>query len=78
MKGLRVSVDEKKQTITVEMPITVPPTPSKTGNTLLVATTRGAAETDVVVNGQPLYLNLNAYVYPGPKPGKGGKGKQEE
>lgn len=64
MKGLKVSVDEKKQTVTIEMPLINPPEPSKTGRTLLVATTRGAVESEVAVNGQPLQINLNAYIYP--------------
>lgn len=37
------------------------------GKTLVVASTRGNKETDVKVNGQPVILGINAYIYAEPK-----------
>lgn len=53
----------EKKTLTIVLPLNTPPEPSKSGNTLLVASTRGAAQTDVEVNGQTLQVNCNAYIY---------------
>lgn len=39
-----------------------PPEVSKSGKTLLVATTHGSMTTKVQVNGKPLIVNLSAYV----------------
>ena len=40
------------------------PTPSATGKTLVVASSRGNKETTALVNGQPVYIGFNAYIYP--------------
>lgn len=37
--------------------------PSKSGKTLTVAGTGGFQETDLEVNGKPVYVNLNAYIH---------------
>ena len=36
------------------------PTPSASGKTLVVASTRGNKETDVVIDGKPVITGLNA------------------
>ncbi len=38
------------------------PHPSRTGKTLIVASTHGNVKTDALVNGQPLTVSVNAYV----------------
>ncbi|ABB23416.1 MAG: hypothetical protein A3K90_02855 [Pelodictyon luteolum] len=38
------------------------PTPSSSGKTLVVASTRGNAVTEVKVDGKPLTIGLNAYI----------------
>ncbi|HXY55469.1 MAG TPA: hypothetical protein VEM40_12445 [Nitrospirota bacterium] len=38
------------------------PTPSASGKTMVVASTRGNKETDVMINGKPLIIGLNAYI----------------
>jgi hypothetical protein len=38
------------------------PAPSVSGKTLVVASTRGNAATDVLVDGKPLTIGLNAYI----------------
>jgi hypothetical protein len=48
-----------------ELVIRIPmkePRPSSSGKTLIVATTGGNLKTDVEVNGQPVYIGLNAYI----------------
>jgi hypothetical protein len=39
------------------------PTPSASGKTLVVASTRGNQKTSVQIDGKDLYLGVNAYVY---------------
>ena len=38
------------------------PTPSASGKTLVVASTRGNAVTEVLVDGKPVTIGLNAYI----------------
>ena len=40
------------------------PTPSASGKTLVVATTRGNVVTSAQVNGKPVTIGLNAYIKP--------------
>jgi len=40
------------------------PTPSSSGKTLVVASTRGNVVTDAQVEGKPLVVGLNAYIKP--------------
>jgi hypothetical protein len=42
-------------------------TPSASGKTLVLASTRGNQKTAVQVDGKDLYLGVNAYVYAQPK-----------
>lgn len=43
------------------------PTRSATGKTLVVASSRGNKQTDAKVNGQPVIVGVNAYIYANPK-----------
>ena len=45
-------------------------TPSASGKTLVVASTRGNQKTDLKIEGKDLYLGVNAYVYAVPKGAK--------
>lgn len=38
------------------------PTPSASGKTLVVASTRENKETDVMIGGKPVIIRLNAYI----------------
>ena len=38
------------------------PTPSASGKTLVVASTHGNKETDVMIDGKPVIIGLNAYI----------------
>ena len=39
-----------------------PPTPSASGKTLVVASTRGNVTTTVKIDGKPITIGLNAYI----------------
>jgi hypothetical protein len=39
------------------------PTPSASGKTLVVVSTRGNIKTSCMVEGKPLIIGLNAYIY---------------
>jgi len=41
---------------------TQPPTPSATGKTLVLASTHGNVKTNVLVQGKPVTIGLNAYI----------------
>lgn len=54
----------KKKKLRIELPLIDPPTPSSSGNTLLVATSHGNKELACKVNGQNIRCGVNAYIYP--------------
>ena len=61
----------KKLTATIEdgflvirVPLNATPVRSATGKTLVVASTHGNKQTEVQIQGQPVFLGLNAYIYP--------------
>lgn len=56
-------VDEKAKTLTIVMDLETP-MPSASGKSMVVATTRGNAQTTAMVNGKPLTLGVNAYFRP--------------
>jgi len=48
-----------------ELVIRIPlekPKPSSSGKTLIVASTGGNVQTDVLVDGKPVFVGLNAYI----------------
>lgn len=67
---MKVTVDVKKGVMLIELPLISPPVPSKSGKTLIIATTNGNKESDAVVNDQNIIVGCNAYIYPSPKPQK--------
>lgn len=56
-----LSKDSKKLMLEVDLET---PTPSTSGKTLMVASTRGNQVLEVKVDGQPIILGLNAYIKP--------------
>jgi len=46
----------------VEIPVNTPLTPSASGKTMAVASSKGNKTTEVIVEGQPLVVGLNAYI----------------
>ena len=50
--------------LTIRIPLQ-PPTPSKSGKTLVVASTHGNSTTTAMFNGQPIIIGLNAFIRAG-------------
>lgn len=48
--------------LVIRLPMQTPPQPSATGKTMVVATTRGNIKTQVMVDGKPLTVGVNAYI----------------
>ena len=58
---MEVTVEGNTLIIKIEMN---EPTPSASGKTLVVASSHGNKESSAKVNGKPVYIGLNAYIYP--------------
>lgn len=56
---MKVEIKGNKMIIEIEMQ---EPTPSASGKTLVVASTRGNTKTEVMVQGKPVTIGLNAYI----------------
>lgn len=48
--------------LVIRIPVQDPPRPSKTGKTLIVASSGGNIPTTAEVNGKPVVVGLNAYI----------------
>lgn len=60
--SIKVSLGKDKKTLIVEVPLTSPPTPSASGKTLVVASTRGNFSSDLMIDGKPVKIGVNAYI----------------
>ena len=49
--------------LVIRVPMNPTPTRSASGKTLVVASSHGNKETDVQVQGKPVFVGVNAYVY---------------
>ena len=56
-----MKVEIKGNDLVISIPMQ-PPTPSKSGKTLMVATTNGNIITAAKVDGKPITIGLNAYI----------------
>ena len=61
-----LTVNREGDMLVIRIPIKTP-TPSASGKTLVVASTRGNQKVTLQIEGKDLYLGLNAYVYAEPK-----------
>lgn len=57
-----MKVELKDGNLIISIPVQTPPTPSASGKTLVVASTRGNVKTGVMVQGKEITLGLNAYI----------------
>jgi len=48
--------------LVIRIALKSPPQPSKSGKTLVIASTYGNVPTEATVNGKPVTLGLNAYI----------------
>lgn len=62
-EGFVATLDEEAQTLTIVVDLSGKGTPSRTGKTMVVATTRGNRQ----INGDGTFLGLNVYRYVTPK-----------
>ena len=56
---MKVRVEGKKLIIEMDLH---DPTPSASGKTLVVASTRGNKTTEAIIDGKPVVIGLNAYI----------------
>jgi hypothetical protein len=61
-KKLTASIDG--ELLVIRLPLNPKPTPSSTGKTLVVASSHGNKETEVEVQGKPVFVGVNAYIHP--------------
>jgi len=57
---MQVSIEGNE--LVIRIPMLDAPTKSKSGKTLLVATSGGNVVSDAMVNGKPITIGLNAYI----------------
>ena len=57
---MKVSIENGE--LVVRIPVQDPPRPSKTGKTLIVASSNGNVATAATVDGKPVVVGLNAYI----------------
>jgi hypothetical protein len=58
---MAMTVEIKNSKLSIEIDLETP-TPSSSGKTLVVASTHGNTVTNVMVDGKPLTIGLNAYI----------------
>lgn len=59
-----VTVDTTKSELVVRIPLIVPPSPSASGKSLLIASTRGTLTTEATIHGKVIQVSLNATIAP--------------
>jgi len=57
--AMKVAIRDNKLFIEIDLET---PTPSSSGKTLMVASTRGNTVTDIEIDGKPVTIGLNAYI----------------
>lgn len=57
---MQVTIEGKE--LVIRIPVENPPRPSKSGKTLIVATSSGNVTTDCTVDGKQVVIGLNAYI----------------
>ena len=63
---MALQVKQKGNTLRIELPLEKP-TPSKSGKTMLVASTHGGKTTEVFYEGRRIVVNASAFIYPAVK-----------
>jgi hypothetical protein len=58
---MKVEIDSNNNLV-ILIPINKPLVPSKTGKTMIVASSSGNKETDLKIDGKTVVVGLNAYV----------------
>jgi len=58
---MKIEIDAKTNELVIRMPMGTP-TPSASGKTLVVASSRGNVQTSLLIDGKPVTVGLNAYI----------------
>jgi hypothetical protein len=61
----RLTATVEGEYLVIRVPLNPTPTRSATGKTLVVASSHGNKQTDAEIHGKPVFVGVNAYVYPG-------------
>lgn len=61
---MKVTIDQKKGIMNVEIELNKVPVKSGSGKTMVIASTSGNRAVDATYNGEPVILGLNAYYKP--------------
>lgn len=59
---MKLSIDKKTGLLTLEMSCYPKPAPSKSGKTLVVASSQGNVKTSCMVDDKPVTVGFNAYI----------------
>ena len=51
--------------LVIKVPLNPTPTPSATGKTLVVVSSHGNKQTELEVEGKPVFVGVNAYIHHG-------------
>lgn len=62
-KKLTVAIEGEY--LVIRVPLNSKPAPSASGKTLVVATSHGNKQTEVEVQGKPVFVGVNAYIHHG-------------
>lgn len=57
-----MKVSREKDELVIRIPINKKPEPSKSGKTLVVASSHGNVKTDLEIDGKNVVIGLNAYI----------------
>lgn len=57
---MKVTIENNE--LVIRIPVQNPPKPSKSGKTMIVATSSGNVTTSCIVDGKPVVVGLNAYI----------------
>lgn len=60
---MKVSIENNE--LVIRIPVENPPRPSKSGKSLIVATSSGNVTTSCMVQGKPVVVGLNCYIATG-------------
>jgi hypothetical protein len=61
-KELKAKIIDDK--LVIEIPVNKPLVSSKSGKTLVVASSYGNQKTDALIGGKQIIIGVNAYIYP--------------
>jgi len=59
---IECTIDNERGALIIIMPLALPPQPSASGKTLVLASTRGNLQTAATYDGKAITLGVNAYV----------------